>query len=210
MVRNARIVEQAVLQFEIDNVSRVRLGGASASKFYGEGAVRHPPHLTRTERHRFIRTYYLLWSLMKLNDPVKWHARLESLSLKKLYDLHELCELPENEDKSRCFGTLALHDPMDEVPRSYFLDNKTRSAERLALTRMTWDHIEERYRQIYSQEAPAVITYAMDEGWYVYVVMWDHWRDALREIVCNINKPQWVSVKDFHWEHWEESSDEDT
>lgn len=39
---------------------------------------------------------------------------------------------------------------------------------------------------------------------------WDHWQDSLKEVVCGRRSKEPPYKKDFHWELWEESSDEET
>lgn len=47
---------------------------------------KHSPHLTASERRRFIRTYYIVWSLVLLPPPsVK--SRLEALTMRQLWYL---------------------------------------------------------------------------------------------------------------------------
>ena len=111
MAGNANVVEKALLQFEREIVSRVRSKCSTTAKvgerdsniylkadpysaqelqaYYDVRAGGHPPTLTRTERPRFILSYYTLWSLMKLDAP-EWESRLEYLTSQQLYYLHEM------------------------------------------------------------------------------------------------------------------------
>src|SRR5437667_4054016 len=54
-----------------------------------------PKRLTRPERRRFIRTYYYLWDMMRLN-PEDWTERLKRMTLKQVYLLYEFCFLEQN------------------------------------------------------------------------------------------------------------------
>ncbi|KAL8981332.1 MAG: hypothetical protein Q9205_003851 [Flavoplaca limonia] len=94
MLRNQSMVYKAIAQFESDIVSKVRTGGLRAEEYYGPGIDGHPPYLTRTERRRFIRSYYQLWGLLKLDNLQQRQSRLHSVSLKQLLYLCEMCWLP--------------------------------------------------------------------------------------------------------------------
>lgn len=62
-------------------------------EYYGPGARQHPPNLTQTERPRFIRSYYQLWGMLKINEA-EWQTRLESMKLKEHCHLYEMSQLP--------------------------------------------------------------------------------------------------------------------
>lgn len=95
MLRNKRVLDAATQQFESEIVGRVKARGHRTEDYYGAGALQHPPYLTRTERTRFIRAYYLFWGLM-MSDHAEWQSRLQSMSLKRLIQLCEISWLPED------------------------------------------------------------------------------------------------------------------
>ena len=69
------------------------------------GIHRHPQRLTPSERRRFIRSYYTVWSLMIIS-PDLWPARLAAIpSLRELYYLTELCLLPQSIGGDECSDT---------------------------------------------------------------------------------------------------------
>ena len=56
--------------------------------FYGGGP--RPPHLTPTERPRFIRIVYRLWGLFLLNSGEARHQRLKRYKMKDLLSLEDI------------------------------------------------------------------------------------------------------------------------
>lgn len=56
--------------------------------FYGGGP--RPPHLTSTERPRFIRIVYRLWGLFLLNSGEARHQRLKRYKMKDLLSLEDI------------------------------------------------------------------------------------------------------------------------
>jgi hypothetical protein len=54
---------------------------------------RHPPYLTKTERPRFIRAYYRIWSIMLLEVNSR-PQRLSTLTLRQLHRTVEMAQLP--------------------------------------------------------------------------------------------------------------------
>ena len=205
MLRNSCVVEQAILQFEKEIVSRVkgtlcpitRVGvhfttlmihfnktaqGFRVEDIYGPGARKHPPHLTRTERPRFIRSYYQLWGLMK-SDPAEWQSRLEPMTLKQLYHLSEMCALTQSIGREEVIP--APYFP-NAAPGSALAINSRRSAERHALSFKVSKHLQIVYRRLHHRDAvddPWV--HAKREGYLWFVVLWDHWQPGLRELVYN-------------------------
>jgi hypothetical protein len=62
-------------------------------EIYGGPDGRHPEYLTLTERRRFFRTYYQLWSLLQLQDQ-DWALAVKKFSAKGLYLMREMAWVP--------------------------------------------------------------------------------------------------------------------
>ncbi|KAL8690463.1 MAG: hypothetical protein Q9218_004099, partial [Villophora microphyllina] len=162
IMRNAHIIEEAILQFETQIVSRVRLGGNNAEEYYGVGATRHPLHLTRTERNRFIRSYYVLWGLMRLRRPLEWQARINAMTLKELFLLCEISRLPDSIGRGEEVIPPPLYPGAD--PQSYDAINRGRSPERDALEKLILSHLETTYTRTHGRAMDGIWVYAMEEG----------------------------------------------
>ncbi|KAL8918372.1 MAG: hypothetical protein Q9208_007391 [Pyrenodesmia sp. 3 TL-2023] len=200
LMRNSRMVEQAIPEFEAHIVSRVRCGGERADDYYGAGATRHPPHLTRTERPRFIRSYYQLWGLIRLKTPVEWQARLESMTLKQLFHLYEMSMLPSTMTfLRRRDGQLDTVSVIDREPVE----------RRVALERQILKHLEEVYRRIHGKDLIHIWVHAPEEGYGNFIAMWDHFQPSLKEVVCGrrSEEPPYRFFLDL--DLWEDSSGEE-
>ena len=148
---------------------------------YGAGARGHPPALTRTERPRFISTYYTLWGLMKL-DASKWESKLEQMTSQQLYYLHEMTKLTQSIGREE-----VVPSPLfpDEPPDSVHSINSGRSDKRIALEERVWQQIQDNSQRIFSQDALYPDGYAKHEGFMWFVVMWDHWQPSLKDMVLH-------------------------
>lgn len=49
---------------------------------------------------------------------------------------------------------------------------------------------------------------AIDEGFMDFLALWDHWQNSLQEVVCGRWSKEPPYIEKFHWELWEDSSDE--
>ena len=116
------------------------MNGYSASQYYGAGAHRHPPTLTCTERLRFVRSYYTLWGLMNTDDSSKRLSRLESMTLKQLYRLHEMTRLTQSIGQRE----ESIPPPifLDQPPDSIHFINSFRSEKRDILMGEVWKQIQ--------------------------------------------------------------------
>ncbi|KAI4120189.1 MAG: hypothetical protein LQ338_007192 [Usnochroma carphineum] len=181
MVRNAGVIEDAILQFEREIVSRVRMDGLSAEEFYGPGAHKHPPTLTRTERTRFIRSYYSLWSLMRL-DLSEWDPRLQAMTSQELYYLREMTKLTQSIGREEI-----VPPPMfpDEPSDSVHSINSGQSEKRMTLARRIWQQIQRNSRHFFERDAQDPSVFAKHEGFLWFVVLWDHWQPSLKDMVCH-------------------------
>lgn len=189
---------------------QIKVDGYSASQYYGAGARRHPFTLTRTERRRFIRSYYGLWGMLQSKNSSKWSSKLESLTLKQLYRLHEMTKLTQSIGQ----GEERVPPPVypDEPPDSVHSINSGQSEERLALSDQIWQHIQQISQRVFHQDAPAPSVFAKHEGFMGFVVLWDHWQESFKDLVCHEStvspalKPSPTFEKQYIWD---DSSDED-
>ena len=210
MVHNSHIVERAIQQFEILVVPHVKTGIHDVLECYGAEARRHPDVLTRTERSRFTRSYYQLWAMLKLHDPVRWQARLNTMRLKELCHLYEMSQLPD----SFGGGEETLPPPRFPIrnpnPTCVYDVFPTKSEERIMLEKMILKHLNETYKQTHEGERmDGIWANSGDEGYYGFMVIWDHWQSSLKEVICNIYSRRPPLNKGYNWDLWDESSDEE-
>ncbi len=185
-------------------VVKKKADGYLASQYYGAGAHGHPSTLTHTERPRFIRSYYTLWGMMQSNDPSKWLSKLESMTLKQLYRLHEMTKLTQSIGQ----GEEPIPPPMflDEPPDSVHSINSGQSEQRIALSDQVWQQIQHISQRIFHQDAQAPIVYAKHEGFMWFVVLWDHWQESFKDLVCHQSttpaelKPSPALEKQYLWD----------
>ncbi|KAF2673808.1 hypothetical protein BT63DRAFT_437417 [Microthyrium microscopicum] len=179
MGRNWQIIKRAMDEFEVQMKENIK-----SWKFGPIGPVGHTPrptpHLTRREKRRFVRSYYTLWSLMRI-VPESWDARLKLLSFRDLYYVHELCRLPQS------------------IGREEY---RPSSQKREQLRNVFWEHIRERHLTIHGKEV-------VGRGplyRFPYGRFWDHWQFLLRMHVCGYtNGSPCTLVKP---ELWDMSDDE--
>jgi len=145
MMKNRHVIDMTLLQFECQIVHRVKARGHRAEDYYGAGAVQHPSYLTRTERPRFIRSYYQLWGLMKVN-PAEWRSRPQYMTLKQLLHLREMSRLPDSIGRGEEMVPPPQHP--DAESDSHFTINDQRSKERNALSKMISEQTKKTYRDI--------------------------------------------------------------
>ena len=175
------------------------MDGLSAEEFYGPGAQKHPPNLTRTERIRFIRSYYSLWSLMRL-DPSEWDYRLQAMTSQELYYLWEMTLLTQSIGRKEI-----VPPPMfpDEPPDSVHSINSGRSDKRIALEQKVWEQIQRNSLRFFKRDAQNPSVYAKHEGFLWFVVLWDHWQPSLKDMVCHqsvsLKKPSPAVQEQYLW-----------
>ena len=88
--------------------------------------------------------------------------------------------------------------------------NHARSKKRRALGHKIWAQIQADFQRLHHRKAASLGHYSKTDGFYGFVVMWDHWQQYLVEFVC----ARGVSAKRPLTEHerrymWDESEDED-
>ena len=171
-------------------------GGNDPRKVYGD--TRRPKVLTSKERLRFSRAYYQLLSLLWLQEADRQH-RLQSITnLRHLYYLYELSFLEQSVGKAEVLSV---------IPGSRY----SGSPQRIALRDAIWDRLGDVYRSAHGKEPEDVQIYGMEDGYMWYVVMWDHWQDNLRQVICGLQPTelgQQAALDKTHlWESDEEESD---
>lgn len=212
--RTHRLQSQVYVRRPSSSISNTVLikfegGGFDGEKIYGPLGDRrrwHPPTLTRTERPRFIRSYYQLWGMMKLG-PAQWQSRLDSMTLKRLFELHEMTKLWQSIGREEVRPAPRCPNPKP----NYVPDiDKGRSKERVALEQGIWQHIEHIYRPIHNAEPDAPWVYDLEEGAFGFVVIWDHWQPCLKELVLSLRPVDPCTRPEFAKQYlWDDTSDEE-
>ena len=208
MMRNMHTVEKTIVSFEREIVCNVKCHSHRPEDYYGAGARRHPPHLTQTERRRFIRSYYQVWSLMLVDNNNEWTSRLQRTSLKQLLYLNEISWLPY---------IVAVGDDFMQLSQGSIATSSRQSTDEApsfqnrlqALCKTIGEQTEQTYRRLHGESRGPLWVYAIDEGYMNFLVMWDHWQSSLKELVCGTRSKAPPYQKDFHWEFWEDSSDDE-
>lgn len=207
IIKNSYIVEEAVFQYEIQINHKVKGRDHRPENYDENGRRKRHIRMTSTERPRFIRSYYQLWGLMKLRSPAECHSRLKSMSMKQLYRLHETSEIPGNIGREEELNPIP-QKPI-ENPHSVSEMQNAISEERRVLREMVWNHIQDIYPGTHNNEAaPDISTDGMYFGSFTFVVMWDHYQDFLKEVVCGYRSEEPPFRKVLNWELWDDSSDE--
>ncbi|KAL8648399.1 MAG: hypothetical protein Q9226_006012 [Calogaya cf. arnoldii] len=207
MLRTQHAIDKAILGFEREIVRHVKTRGYRAEDYYGpDGVNGHPPHLTRTERLRFIRSYYTLWELLSIDDPIQRQSKLQTMSLKQLLYLCEISWLPDGLGPGE--GVASTPEDLDSAPGSNsMIDQRQRIEEREKLSAMILASTKQMYQRIHGCEMELIWVIAMDEGFGDFLVMWDHWRSSLQEVICGRRSKEPPYKKEFLWELWEHSDD---
>ena len=151
--------------------------------------------------------HYKLWDLMR-SDPSMWSLRIEGMTLKRLYYLHEMTRLTQSIGQ----GEVQVPPPMfpDEPPDSVHSINSRISEKRIVLGQKVWARIQEMSQQIFGQDAEDPIIFAKHEGSLDFVVMWDHWHDSLRDVVGHQSISTFRPDPAFEKKYlWNDSSDEE-
>ncbi|MCJ1386950.1 hypothetical protein MMC17_010079 [Xylographa soralifera] len=184
MVRNASVIEKAILDFERDIVSRVKMYGLEDQGFYGPGVWKHPPTLTSTERTRFICSYYTLWSLMRL-DRSGWESRLQAMTQQELYYLQEMAELTQSIKREEIFPLGCDPDILSDQFDFMHVDQCEKG---FALRLTVWEQIQRNSWCFFGLDAMHTTHCARYEGYFVFVVLWDHWQPTLKEVVLHSSR----------------------
>ena len=178
-------------------INKEAVQGVPTEQFYGLGSSKHPPYLTRTERPRFIRSYYRLWGMMRL-DAAEWQMRLDAMTLKQLYHLYEMSRLTQSIGGEEVIP--AQDDSMSAIKMG-------RSEKRIDLERSTWKHIERIFQDVYGDNAIDVWGRAAFEGFMWFLIIWDHWQPELNIVVCGQPTSPGPSFEKENL--WDDSSDDE-
>lgn len=153
--------------------------GLEPEETYGPGARKHPPTLTRTERARFIRSYYSVWSLMRV-DPSEWDSRLQGMTSQELYYLGEMVELTQG------IGMREIVPPPKlplQPPDSLHSITHSQPQKRFDLAQRIWQQIQRISWRFFKVDAICTSHCALYDGFPPFVVLWDHWQPCLEEVV---------------------------
>lgn len=138
-------------------------------------------------------------------DPTKWQSRLETMTLKQLYQLHEISKLTQSIGREEVVPAPQFPDA---EPNSIHANNRGKEHE--ALSERIWQHIEHIYQRIHNRDAELVWVHSLYEGSYGFIVMWDHWQPSLREVVCGRRSIDSSPRPSFEKQYlWDDSSDEE-
>ncbi|KAI4181336.1 MAG: hypothetical protein LQ346_006809 [Caloplaca aetnensis] len=216
LLRNSRIVEQAISEFETDIVSTIRFGSERADDYYGAGAVGHPPYFTRTERPRFIRSYYQLWGLTIMATPAEWQPRLESMTLKQLSRLYGMSMFPEGTVSIRLDGVRKGRQ-RDAMPLPPHLEagldmdlilNDEPFDWRVALKGEVRKHLADAYQRTHGQDLGLMWAGTQQGGSGDFTGMWDHRQPFLKKIFRGRYSKGPPYRKVLHLELWDSSGEE--
>ena len=118
---------------------------------------------------------------MKL-DVSEWEPRLEQMTSKQLYYLHEMTTLTQSIGREE-----GVPPPLfpDEPPDSVHSINSGRSEKRITLGERVWQQIQDVSKRIFDQDALHSEGYAKHEAFMWFVVMWDYWQPSLKDVVLH-------------------------
>ncbi|GFN21568.1 hypothetical protein AtubIFM56815_004141 [Aspergillus tubingensis] len=160
--QNSRFVEKAIEVFDRDITPNIRIPLTSIdNKFYG-GKPR-PLHLTPTERHRFTRSYYQVWSLLLLDQSSR-QQRYRTMLLKHLYMIYEMVDLDQP------IGDESEYSPADE--------------KRCALSEEVSEYLRFLYHGIHGVDYIDFSGQSVSMRTQGHAAIWDHCQPDLKKIVC--------------------------
>ena len=103
------------------------------------------------------------------SDPSMWSLKIEGITLKRLYYLHEMTRLTQSIGQ----GEEQVPPPMfpNESPDSVYSINSKISEKRIVFGQNVWARIQESSQQMFGQDAEDPIIFAKHEGSLDFVVM---------------------------------------
>lgn len=113
-------------------------------------------------------------------DPAEWQSRLEAVSLKQLILLYEMSNLIQS------IGSVEgqPNDPNLELnTQSHHWASFRRSDTRVELGQRIRKHMENTYRRIHNEEFEDPWALAKEDGFLMFVVLWDHWQPPFEDLV---------------------------
>ena len=174
----------------------------------------HPDRLTQTERRRFIRTYYQLWYLIRM-DKDHWSAAISPFSMKQIFLLREMCFIP-----------LAIGEdlPGPKIQEEYASAKAERRRRpiyyryqnegvRGELGSLLFLIAEEHLERVGHDDPWMIRKETRFEGYGGFHVLWDYHKSWLRQY-CTDRSRNDVSIyaQELEYERrrlWAESSDEE-
>jgi len=181
----------------------LKVAGHDIPESYRPGAIRYPPYLTPSERARFIRGYYQVWGMMKI-EPSSWPSRLACLKLKDLFRLYEMTKLNQS-----IGGEETIFSFQNPNPGSIRTIRRGASQKRLALEKEIWQDICQVYQEIFDTESEPDFPWILEGkeigGYMNFIVIWDHWEFNLKCMSCRTRPKNNVKFKRESF--WNESSD---
>lgn len=142
-----------------------------------------------------------------MNDPSKWSSKLESMTLKQLYRLHEMTTLIDQGEELIPPSMLPDKDhyPVD----STFSD---RFQVRIDLNAEVGYRIQPVSWRVFNQTARQPWSYSKSKTFGRFLVFWDHWQETFKEMVCcrpTIDAEQKPSPAVEKQYLWDDSSDDE-
>ncbi|KAF2650989.1 hypothetical protein K491DRAFT_720256 [Lophiostoma macrostomum CBS 122681] len=198
ITRNARIVQKAVEQFDQQFTSQFRFRRRYIPRTTAAN------RLTPTELSRFVRTYYLVWTLLR--TPVdKLLAHLERMTLKQCHLVDEMLLLPQYiGDRSQ---KMIISCGEGYVPENSWGQPRSESREQLGM--VLYAHIK---RIEDGRENPYAYWHDDDHnlGYRNFNFIWDHYKPDFKA-TCVARCPSKLDT-DIEYETrglWEDSEDEE-
>ncbi|KAF2795960.1 hypothetical protein K505DRAFT_373551 [Melanomma pulvis-pyrius CBS 109.77] len=202
----ANFVGSIMNQFN-DQVAKNRRANNFGSFYPPDGIC--PRKLTKTERRRFIRTYYQLWNLIQI-DEQQWQPTAASLSMKQVYLLREMCwiPLPIGED---------LPGPQMKqfFPDFMFYEYEGRRGKLGSALQETINDHAKKKDSWWINDCPWLVRKeTKNEGYAGFHLLWDHGKDALKQYCLGRPRLHQVSLSEEEMEYerqhlWAETSDEE-
>ena len=146
---------------------------------------------------------------MRVKDASKWQLKLESMTLKQLFRLHEMAQLTQSIGQGE--ESIKSLDIPNDLSDSVHSINTDRSQERIDLGHQIWRQIQRVSQRTFHQDAHDPSVYAKHEGFMWFVVFWDHWQESLKDLVCHQStiSPAMRPSPEFERQYlWDDSSDE--
>ena len=134
-------------------------------------------------------------------NPSDQQSRIESLTLRQLYQLHEMCSLPQiigGEEK-----VTYCHPPDEHCLWLYDTCPKP-SPDRGDLREKIWNYVNLCSQREHGREAYPLDMFAVEDGCYPFIAIWDHWQPTLKIQVIGYSAGHWGKE-----ELWDESSNDE-
>ncbi|KAF2094387.1 hypothetical protein NA57DRAFT_60433 [Rhizodiscina lignyota] len=206
MLRNWRVIERSITQFEWQVVRHITCTAHVLKRLYG--LDRHPLSLTPSERRRFVRSYYTVWSLMIIS-PNLWPSRLAPVSsIREFYYLTELCLLPQSIGRDESLP-LVNYSGTDSDTHNDSVLHFVPSEQRQKLREEVLKRIEPLREYvpdwIREWEPVDLSEYGPTDGYGPFVLLCDHFQSYLKQLYG-----YWPAIPPVNEDNiWSDSEDED-